>query len=98
MVVISYSKIRAFITKHPQSTDIMNNWYRIAEKSDWANYHGMKNDFGSADAVGSDRYVFDIGGNRYRVITLIFFKIRTVYIRFVGSHAEYDKIKNASEV
>ena len=52
----------------------------------------MKEMFNSVDAVGNDRFVFNIRGNNYRIIALIFFDIRTVYIRFVGTHQEYDKI------
>ena len=48
--------------------------------------------FGSVDAVANNRYVFNIKGNKYRIVALIHFKIKTVYIRFVGSHTEYDKV------
>jgi len=48
--------------------------------------------FNSVDAVGNDRFVFDIRGNHYRIVAMIFFDIRTVYIRFVGTHKEYDRI------
>ena len=52
----------------------------------------MKAMFNSVDAVGNDRFVFNIRGNNYRIVAMIFFDIRTVYIRFVGTHKEYDKI------
>jgi mRNA interferase HigB len=52
----------------------------------------MKNDFGSVDAVGNDLYVFNVGGNKYRIIARIFFTVHTIYIRFVGTHLEYDKV------
>jgi mRNA interferase HigB len=98
MIVISYSKIKKFIDKHPNAMDTINNWYRMAEQADWRNYHEMKKWFGSVDAIGNDRYVFNVGGNNYRIIALIFFDIRTMYLRFVGSHNDYDKLKNASEI
>jgi mRNA interferase HigB len=98
MVVLSYAKIKAFISKHPSATDPMNNWYRMAELADWSNYHEMKTWFGSVDAIGNDRYVFNVGGNNYRIIALIFFDIRTVYIRFVGRHSEYDELKNTTTI
>jgi len=53
----------------------------------------MKNTFNSVDAVGNDRYVFNIRGNNYRLIALIIFKVRTVFILFIGTHKEYDKVK-----
>nr|WP_255724103.1 type II toxin-antitoxin system HigB family toxin [Terrimonas ginsenosidimutans] len=70
----------------------MNNWYKVTEKSDWANFHEVKQLFNSVDAVGDDLYVFNIKGNEYRLIARIFFRVRTVYIKFVGTHKEYDKL------
>lgn len=64
----------------------------------WGNFNDVRNTFGSVDAVGNDRYVFNIKGNDYRLIAMIFFDKRTVYIRFIGTHAEYDKIKDCSRV
>lgn len=52
----------------------------------------MKAMFNSVDAVGNDRFVFNIRGNNYRLVAMIFFDIRTVYTRFVGMHNEYNKI------
>ena len=52
----------------------------------------MKRTFNSVDTVGNDRYVFDIKGNQYRLIALIIFKVRTVFILFIGTHQEYNKI------
>jgi mRNA interferase HigB len=52
----------------------------------------MKKTFNSVDVVGNDRYVFNIKGNSYRLVAMIFFDIRTIYIRFIGTHSEYDKI------
>jgi mRNA interferase HigB len=98
MVVISYTKIKAYLIKHPSASDTMNNWYRMAERADWGNYHEMKQWFGAVDAIGNDWYVFNVVGNNYRIIALIFFDIRTMYIRFAGSHAEYDKLKDASKI
>jgi mRNA interferase HigB len=52
----------------------------------------MKQTFNSADSVGNDRYVFNVGGNKYRIVAMIHFNKRTVYLRFVGTHKQYDKI------
>lgn len=92
MVVISYGVLRDFIEIHADAKDALNNWYRISQSADWSNYHEMKTMFNSVDAVGNDRYVFNIRGNTYRLVAMIFFDIRTVYIRFVGTHSAYDKI------
>ena len=92
MVVISYRTIREFIDKHKDTEDSLNNWYTIAEKSDWANFNELKEMFNSADAVGNDLYVFNIKGNHYRLIVRITFKVRTIYIKFIGTHKQYDKV------
>lgn len=92
MVVISYRTIREFIDTHPQTEDALNNWYIITQKSDWANFHEVKKMFNTVDAVGNGLYVFDIKGNHYRLIARIIFKVRTVYIKFIGTHKDYDRV------
>jgi mRNA interferase HigB len=92
MIIISYGTLRNFFEKHADSKDALNNWYRATLKADWSNYHEVKAMFNSVDAVGNDRFVFNIRGNKYRLVAMIFFDIRTVYIRFAGTHKEYDKI------
>lgn len=96
MVVISYGTLRSYFEVHAEAEDALNNWYRLALLADWANFHEMRQMFNSVDAIGNDRYVFNIRGNNYRLIAMIFFDIRTVYIRFIGTHAEYDKLKDCS--
>lgn len=92
MVIISKTILKEFGLAHADSMDALNTWYLIAKEQDWGNLAEMKNTFNSVDYVGNDRYVFNIKGNRYRLIAMIFFDIRTMYIRFIGTHAEYDKI------
>lgn len=98
MVIIAKTAISIFASKHPSAKASLNNWYQIVKEVDWKNFSDVKNTFGSVDAVGNDRYVFNIKGNDYRLITMIFFDKRTVYIRFIGTHAEYDKLKDCSTV
>ena len=92
MVVISYKTIREFANKHSDVTDALNNWYTIVEQSDFANFNELRIMFNSVDAVVNDLYVFNLKGNQYRLIARIHFRIRTVYIKFIGTHNEYDKI------
>jgi len=99
MVVISYAKIRTFIDKNPQAVDVLNNWHRLALKADWSNFHEIKSLFSnSVDSIGNDRFVFNVGGGNFRIIAMIFFDVRTLYIRFVGWHADYDKLKDVSNI
>ena len=97
MVIISKTILNEFGTEHPDVIDALNDWYRIVKEADWHTFHDIKQTFNSVDLVGNDRYVFDIKGNHYRIVTMIFFDIRTVFIRFVGTHKEYDKI-NCSKI
>ena len=62
------------------------------DTTDFADYHELKQVFSSVEGVGNDRYVFDIKGTKYRIIAMIHFNVRTAYIRFVGTHKQYDKI------
>lgn len=98
MVVICYGTLREFYETHADAKDALNNWFWLAEKANWSNFHEMKEIFNFVDAIGNDRFVFNIRGNRYRIIAMIFFDIRTVFIRFVGTHADYDKLKECSGV
>lgn len=98
MVIIAKTLINVFAHKHPASKAALNSWYGIVKEVDWGNFNDVRNTFGSVDAVGNDRYVFNIKGNDYRLIAMIFFDKRTVYIRFIGTHAEYDKLKDCSTV
>jgi mRNA interferase HigB len=66
--------------------------FTIAEKSDWANFNELREMFNSADSVGNDLYVFNIKGNKYRLIARIIFKVRTIYIKFIGTHSQYDRL------
>lgn len=92
MVVISYRTIREFADKHKNVEDQLNNWYVIMGKGDWANFSELRQMFGSVDAVGNDLYVFNVKGNEYRLIARIIFRVRTVFIKFVGTHKQYDKV------
>ena len=92
MVVISVKAIRLFILKNKEGKDAINNWYCIIQQMNCSNFHELKNIFNSVDAIGNDLYVFNIKGNNFRLITRIIFKTRTVFIKFIGSHNEYDKI------
>jgi mRNA interferase HigB len=66
-------------------------WYAIAKEADWANFAQIKEQFGSASAVG-DRVVFNIAGNKYRLVAYVNYGFGIIYVRFVGTHAEYDEV------
>ncbi|MEY4628581.1 MAG: hypothetical protein RLZZ595_907 [Bacteroidota bacterium] len=97
MVVVSKALLRDFAEKYPEAAVSVFKWYDVVCSSDWKNFSEMKNSFNSVDAVGNDRYVFDLKGNHFRLIALIIFKVRTVFILFVGTHSDYDQL-DASKV
>ena len=76
----------------------LDEWYIKTENSQWNCYAEVKQTFNSADSVGGKRYVFNIKGNAYRIVALILFAPKIVYIRFIGTHSEYMKIKDCSKI
>lgn len=97
MIIISKTIIKDFSKKHNDAEIALQKWYKETKEADWKNFAEVKETFNTADSVGNDRYVFDVKGNHYRLITLIIFKTRTVFILFIGTHKEYDEI-NAAKV
>ncbi len=95
MVIISYSTIKNYI-KEKNCNDIIcdgfENWMRIMQSNDFANLNELRQIFNHVDFVGNDRYVFNVLGNNYRLIAMIHFSVRTVYILFLGTHKEYNKV------
>jgi mRNA interferase HigB len=96
MVVISKAILREFMVKYPDSLTALEKWFSMVKKANWANFSQMQQSFNSVDAIGGDRYVFDVRGNRYRIIALVIFRVRTVFILFVGTHAQYDRVDAAT--
>lgn len=99
MRVVSHRKLREFYESpgREDSRVALERWYEIAASSEWKNYGEMKSDFGSVDSAGNQHYVFNIRGNKYRLVVVIKFVIGLIFIRFVGTHEEYNNII-ASEV
>ena len=90
--------IRDFIAKHADSDIPLRDWYKRTTKANWNSFADIKQTFNSADYVGNDRYVFDIKGNNYRIIAVVLFINKKVYMRFVGTHEEYDRIKDIKNI
>ncbi|OJU26847.1 MAG: addiction module toxin RelE [Sphingobacteriales bacterium 41-5] len=92
MVVISHKAIREYALKYPAHKEALERWYQIAEQANWGSFSEIKTSFNSVDAVGNGLFVFNIKGNDCRLVARILFKARTVFIRFVGTHSEYDRL------
>jgi mRNA interferase HigB len=93
MRVISKRMVNEFIEKHPNAAEPLLRWYLICKEHDWLAFSDMRKVFPHADGVGNDLYIFNVGGNKFRVIARIFFSIKTIYIRFIGTHSQYDRVK-----
>jgi len=98
MRIITHKAIIRYSELHLDVKLALDEWYIKTEKSQWNCFADVKKAFNNVDNVGGKRYVFNIKGNTYRVITLILFAPKIVYIRFIGTHSEYDKIKNCSKI
>ncbi|MCU4121595.1 type II toxin-antitoxin system HigB family toxin [Variovorax sp. N23] len=92
MRLISNKALTEFAAKHVEADAPLQAWRKIIETGAFSNYAELKNSFNATDKVG-DYYVFDIGGNKYRVISAIHFDRQMLFIRHVFTHKEYDKWK-----
>ncbi len=92
MQLFNKPEIERFIVKHAVTRNALRRWVNMVEEADWKNHNDLKQTFPSADYVGNARYVFNIKGNGYRIVTVVVFIAGTLAIRFVGTHEEYDKI------
>ena len=97
MRIIAKGTLRDFWELFPDAEESLLAWYREAEKADWEPPARVKAQYRNASIVGGNRVVFNIKGNDYRLLVKINYRYRVVYVRFVGSHAEYNKI-NVEEV
>jgi mRNA interferase HigB len=91
MRIIAKRTLREFWLRHPEAEEALLAWYREVEKEDWLKPSQVKDKYRSASFV-RDRVVFNIKGNDYRLVVKINYPYRIVYVRFVGTHEEYDEI------
>jgi mRNA interferase HigB len=90
MHIISRKHLQQFWSTYPDSKNALSRWFKIVQHTDFESFNTLRATFPSADKV-DDLYVFDIGGNKYRLIAAIHFNRKKVYIRHVLTHQEYDK-------
>lgn len=98
MRIIKKKTLVDYYTAHPQAEVALEDWYRKTKSAEWTCFADIKRTFNSVDSVGNHRYVFNIKGNDYRLIVIIKFMVSHVLIRFVGTHAEYDKIADIQNI
>ena len=93
-LVVAFSTLREYIAGHADTDKPLREWYRKTTEKSWGSLADIRQTFSTTDFVGNDRYVFDIKGNSYCLVAMIFFQARMAYVRWIGTHAEYDKIKD----
>jgi mRNA interferase HigB len=98
MRIATFRTIKEFTEKHPAADTALRNWHKTVTESQWDNFLEMKQTFNSVDSVGNSRFVFNIKGNDYRLIAIVILASKKMYIRFIGTHAEYDRIKDCSTI
>lgn len=97
--IIAVNTLRDFWTRagRQDAEQALRTWVHVVRGADWCRPSDVKETFRSADILKNGRAIFDIGGNKYRLVAAIHYRGKRVYVRFIGTHAEYDKI-NAETV
>ena len=93
MRVISRRMLREFWEQHPDARRALETWYADVERANWQSPADIKAVYRNASFLAENRVVFNIKGNLYRIIVVVIYKKGIVYIRFVGTHAAYDRIQ-----
>ena len=94
MRIVSHKRLKDFYSQ-PGREDAripLERWYSVAEDASWQGLSDIRRDFAATDYVGNQHYVFNIGGNKYRLVVVAKFMMGYLFIRFVGTHQEYDNI------
>jgi mRNA interferase HigB len=99
MRIIAVSTLREFWTSpgRRDAEEALKTWVQVVRAADWSKPTDVKEMFRSADILRNGRVIFDIGGNKYRLVTAVHYRGKRVYVRFIGTHSDYDKV-NAETV
>jgi mRNA interferase HigB len=92
MRIVTHATIREYSKKYPEASVALREWYTKTKYSQWSSFSDIKQTFNTVDYVTNNRYVFNIKGNDFRLVAIIIFPSKKVYIRFIGTHKAYDKI------
>lgn len=92
MQVLSLKRLRLFWARHPRAEIPLRVWYLLVTQAEWKRPADIRAVFNSADFIADNRVIFDIGGNKYRLVVHISYDYGRVLVKFVGTHAEYDAI------
>jgi len=90
--VISRKTLVEFYEIHADSKESLETWFRLCKRAVWSNFNEVRKIYPAADVVGDDRVVFNIKGNKYRLIVRFSFRYKSIQVKWIGTHAEYDEI------
>ena len=96
MKIVSAGTLRAFWARHPEAEQPLRAWHDEVRHAAWATPQDIRDRYGSASFVGANRVVFNIKGNRYRLVVAVAWRFQAIYIKFVGTHDDYDRIDAAT--
>lgn len=94
--IIALKHLVDFYKKHPNSKSSLETWIAVTKHADWQKPSDVLQDFPDADPIKNNRVVFNIAGNKYRLIVQMSYPRQWVFIKFIGTHAEYDRIEAAT--
>jgi len=92
MRIIARRTLRECWKTHPSAEQPLKSWFKEASAADWTGPGDVKRRYPHASIIGGNRVVFNIGGNKYRLVVQINYDFQILYVRFVGTHAAYDKV------
>lgn len=92
MRIIALSTLREFWEKNPDAETPLRAWYALASRADWSTPADIKDVYRNASFTGNNRVVFNIKGNDYRLVVAVRYDRGLIYVRFIGTHREYDRI------
>ena len=98
MRIVAKKTLTQYAESHPVAASGLNDWFEKTRKASWNSLADIRKTFNSVDYVGNQRYVFNINGNNFRLVVLMMMTAKSVYIRFIGTHVEYDKIKDIKNI
>lgn len=93
MQVIAKRTLRLFWDRHPQAESVLRTWHSVVERAAWGSPADVKAEFGArVDFIADNRVIFDLAGNKYRLIAHVSYRYKRVLVKFVGTHKDYDRI------
>jgi mRNA interferase HigB len=93
MQVIALRTLRQFWARHPQAEGPIRAWHSVARQAEWRTPQDIKRQFGTGvDFIGDNRVIFDLGGNKFRLIVHVSYAYQRALVKFIGTHSEYDRI------